>query len=119
MNRSNRFVPACIAALVMLAGCEDASIDRGLEVEVNAATKAAAERCATGVTPSAGQPIATVGGNRYGWFDFNEFSTLALDNSELRTADVGAVPEPLSVAVWSLIAITIGGLSWWRRHWCD
>ncbi len=33
--------------------------------------------------------IAGVGGNRYGWFDFSEFSTLAFDNSEL-----SAVPEP-------------------------
>jgi hypothetical protein len=26
-------------------------------------------------------PITGVGGNRYGWFDFNEFSTLAFDNT--------------------------------------
>ena len=69
-----------------------------------------------GVTPGAGQLIATIGGNRYGWFNFNEFSTLAFDNSELRTADAAVVPEPLSVAVWSLIAVAIGGLSWWRRN---
>jgi len=30
--------------------------------------------------------IAGVGGNRYGWFDFNEFSTLAFDNSKLEIA---------------------------------
>lgn len=29
-----------------------------------------------------------------------------------------AVPEPLSVVVWPLIAITVGGLSWFRRYWC-
>ena len=31
-------------------------------------------------------PIASVGGNRYGWFDFNQFSVLAFDNSWLSTA---------------------------------
>lgn len=31
-------------------------------------------------------PITAVGGNRYGWFDFNEFSTLAFDNSQLYLA---------------------------------
>jgi len=31
-------------------------------------------------------PIAGVGGNRYGWFDYNEFSVLAFDNSQLSTA---------------------------------
>lgn len=33
-------------------------------------------------------PIAGVGGNRYGWFDFNEFSILAFDNSQLTIAPV-------------------------------
>ena len=33
-------------------------------------------------------PISGVGGNRYGWFDFNEFSTLAFDNSQLSVAPV-------------------------------
>lgn len=33
-------------------------------------------------------PISGVGGNRYGWFDFNEFSTLAFDNSKMETAPV-------------------------------
>jgi hypothetical protein len=28
-------------------------------------------------------PIAGVGGNRYGWFDFNQFSTLAFDNTQM------------------------------------
>lgn len=32
--------------------------------------------------------IAGVGGNRYGWFDFNEFPTLAFDNSQLSVAPV-------------------------------
>ena len=55
-------------------------------------------------TPGAGQPIAGVGGNRYGWFDLSEFSTLAFDNAELRIVDQ-VVPEPMSVAVWSLFAM--------------
>ncbi len=29
--------------------------------------------------------IAGIGGNRYGWFDYNQFSTLAFDNAELST----------------------------------
>jgi hypothetical protein len=59
--------------------------------------------------------IAVIGGNRYGWFAYNEFSTLAIDDTQLRTVSAAAVPEPLSVAVWSLIAASIGGVSWWRR----
>lgn len=27
-----------------------------------------------------------------------------------------AVPEPASLVVWSLIALTVGGVSWWRRR---
>jgi len=46
--------------------------------------------------------IAGVGGNRYGWFDFNQFSTLALDNGEMSTFEAAAVPEPASLAVWGL-----------------
>ena len=30
------------------------------------------------------EPISTIGGNSYGWFAFNQFSTLAFDNAELR-----------------------------------
>ncbi|MGZ8315809.1 MAG: PEP-CTERM sorting domain-containing protein [Telluria sp.] len=48
-----------------------------------------------------GPAIGAVGGNRYGWFDFNEFSTLAIDNSEMRTAN-GQVPEPGTLALLSL-----------------
>ena len=44
---------------------------------------------------------STVGGNRYGWFDYNEFSALAFDNSELRTLS-DDVPEPLSMALVGL-----------------
>ena len=41
--------------------------------------------------------IAGVGGNRYGWFDYNQFS-LAFDNARLDTIE-GAVPEPASMAL--------------------
>lgn len=46
-------------------------------------------------------PIGGVGGNRYGWIVSNEFNVLAIDNSELSTADV-AVPEPLSLSLVGL-----------------
>lgn len=61
----------------------------------------------------AGQAIAGVGGNRYGWFAQNELSTLAFDNTELRTADAGAIPEPFSLAVWGLLSI-VGISAGWR-----
>lgn len=48
--------------------------------------------------------IAGVGGNRYGWLARNEFSTLAIDNSSLDTADapVAAIPEPASLALFGV-----------------
>ena len=50
--------------------------------------------------------IGQIGGNRYGWFDFSEFPTLAIDNAQLSTA----VPEPASLAIWGLtgLALAIG-----------
>jgi hypothetical protein len=45
--------------------------------------------------------IAGVGGNRYGWFDYNQISGLAFDNSELRIA---AAPVPLPAAAWLLLS---------------
>jgi hypothetical protein len=36
--------------------------------------------------------ITGVGGNRYGWFDFNEFSTLAFDNTSLSVITAPSVP---------------------------
>jgi hypothetical protein len=44
--------------------------------------------------------INLIGGNRYGWFDYNQFSTLAIDNSELSTLDV--VPEPTSLTIFGI-----------------
>jgi hypothetical protein len=55
--------------------------------------------------------ISGVGGNRYGWFDYNQFSTLAFDNAELRTADAN-VPEPGTIA---LVALALAGLGYTRR----
>jgi MYXO-CTERM domain-containing protein len=57
-----------------------------------------------------------VGGNRYGWFAYNEFSVLAFDNTELRTADVSAVPEPASLAVWGVGALGLAIAARRRRQ---
>lgn len=49
-----------------------------------------------------GPAIAGVGGNRYGWFDFNQFSSLAIDNAGLVTVDASAVPEPATLALFGM-----------------
>lgn len=59
-----------------------------------------------------GPAIAGVGGNRYGWFDYNEFSSLAIDNAALATVDPAAVPEPSSLA---LLGLGFAGLLMRRR----
>lgn len=59
--------------------------------------------------------ITGIGGNRYGWFDYNQFSTLAFDNAELSLA-TAAVPEPGSMIAWTLLGLTVGGATWWRRR---
>lgn len=60
--------------------------------------------------------ISGVGGNRYGWFDYNEFSTLAFDNTSLVTADVAAVPEPSTVAsLGAGLLVGLGALARRRR----
>ncbi len=46
--------------------------------------------------------ITNVGGNRYGWFDYNQFSVLAFDNASLKTIS-SAVPLP--AAAWGGIAL--------------
>ncbi|MBL8200497.1 MAG: hypothetical protein JNK40_05940 [Chromatiales bacterium] len=54
--------------------------------------------------------IAGIGGNRYGWFDYNQFSTLAFDNAQL---SVNVVPVP--AAVW-LFGSALGLLQVVRRR---
>lgn len=59
--------------------------------------------------------IAQIGGNRYGWFDFNEFSSgLAFDNAllELAAADVS---EPAALALAG-IALLAAGIARRRRR---
>jgi hypothetical protein len=52
--------------------------------------------------------IGTTGGNRYGWFDYNQFSTLAIDNASLTV-----VPEPTGIA---LLGLGAGALLLRRRR---
>lgn len=54
--------------------------------------------------------IAGIGGNRYGWFTYNQFSTLAFDNAQL---DVNVIPVP--AAVW-LFGSALGLLQLVRRR---
>ena len=67
-------------------------------------------------TMTSADAIATVGGNRYGWIVFNENSFLAIDNAELDRLDTGAVPEPISLAVWSALAAGVGAVVWVKRR---
>jgi hypothetical protein len=46
-----------------------------------------------------------VGGNRYGWFDFNEFPFLAIDQSEL---SLTPVPEPTTMIAGALLLLPFG-----------
>lgn len=58
-----------------------------------------------------GDAIGTAGGSRYGWMDYNQFGTLAIDNSAMSTADA-EVPEPGSLA---LLGLGLLGFSLTRR----
>ncbi len=49
--------------------------------------------------------ITGIGGNRYGWFDYNEFSTLAFDNSKLTVVPV-IVPPTCTTVTTSLGSFT-------------
>lgn len=59
--------------------------------------------------------IAGIGGNRYGWFDYNQFSTLAFDNAQLRTKDA-AVPEPSTIALMVMALLSMFGFGLMRRR---
>lgn len=50
--------------------------------------------------------ISGVGGNRYGWFTDNDFSTLAFDNTSLI---VSAVPEPSAFLAGAIVCSFLGG----------
>jgi hypothetical protein len=59
--------------------------------------------------------IGGVGGNRYAWFDYSQFSSLAFDNVELRTADA-SVPEPSTLGLLGVFLVSILILAGrWRR----
>lgn len=56
--------------------------------------------------------ISGVGGNRYGWFAYNQFPTLAFDNAELRT---NAAPTPDGGTTLVLLGCALTGLGALRR----
>ena len=60
-------------------------------------------------------PIVGVGGNRYGWFANNEFSTLAFDNASLSLVTATPVPEPSSMVLGVLGVLGFTGYSRKRR----
>ncbi|HEY6071592.1 MAG TPA: PEP-CTERM sorting domain-containing protein [Chthoniobacterales bacterium] len=61
-----------------------------------------------------GDPIANVGGPRYGWVVENEFSSLAIDNTSLT---MNVVPEPKTLADLALGAgLTLGIMAWRRQR---
>lgn len=51
-----------------------------------------------------GDVISAIGGNRYGWFDYNQFSVLAFDNAQLV---LSAVPETSAFIGLGLIGAAI------------
>jgi hypothetical protein len=58
--------------------------------------------------------IATQGGNRYGWFDLQEFPFLAIDNALLVSADAPAA-APLPLTAYAGLAL-LGGLALYRAR---
>ncbi|MCB2002055.1 MAG: PEP-CTERM sorting domain-containing protein [Rhodoferax sp.] len=65
-------------------------------------------------TNAADDIATTVGGNRYGWFTYNNIANLAIDNTAL--AATGAqVPEPGSLALIALGMVALGASARRRR----
>lgn len=60
-------------------------------------------------------PIANVGGERYGWIVNNEFSRLAYDNTRLTSAAV-PVPVPATLPLLGGGLVILGLMSWRRRR---
>jgi hypothetical protein len=58
--------------------------------------------------------IAETGGNRWGLFGYNQFPSLAVDNAQLSLAE--AVPEPATLAIWSLGAMGMALVAARRRR---
>lgn len=59
-------------------------------------------------TNPADQISTLVGGNRYGWFTFNDIDGLAIDNTRLETGtQVSQVPEPSSLALLGIGLIAL------------
>jgi hypothetical protein len=59
-------------------------------------------------TVNTADSIGSVGGNRYGWFDYNELPVLAFDNASMEI-----VPEP---STWASLAFGVAGLLIFRRR---
>lgn len=59
---------------------------------------------------STSDDIGLVGGNRYGWFDYSQFTGLAIDNAYLMTVSA-PIPEPMTV---SLLGLAVAGMA--GRH---
>ena len=62
-----------------------------------------------------GDPIAGVGGNRYGWIVDNEFNFLAIDNSSLTVAGA-ATPLPAALPLFASGLGAMGFLGWRRKR---
>lgn len=60
-------------------------------------------------------PIADVGGERYGWIVNNEFSRLAYDNTRL-TSDAAQVPTPATLPLLGAGLALLGLMNWRRRR---
>jgi hypothetical protein len=62
--------------------------------------------------------IGLVGGSRYGWFATldTDYGYLPIDNAELRTADTGIVPEPMTIVVWSVLGMCGSAFAWRSRQ---